>query len=212
MRTGRRTRRHIGLVPSLPARLRPSLLASLVPGLVAVMACADPQLRGLAVDPPRTIADFQFTLPTGAQYSTAPEAGRPTLVFFGYTHCPDVCPLTLADWKRAKGKLGARGDRVRYLFVTVDPERDSRPVAQRYAAQFDAAFMGLSGDSATTTGIMRAFDVSAARESSADSTNYFVSHSGQTFLVDDHGRLVSMYPLGMGWEALVHDLEILLSQ
>lgn len=178
--------------------------------VLAVSACGDPPLRGLAVDPPRPVAAFQFSLPTGATFSTAPEPGRPMLVFFGYTHCPDVCPITLADWKRAKAKLGARGDQVRFLFVTVDPERDTRPVAQRYAGQFDAAFMGLSGDSATTAGIMRAFGVSAARESSADSSNYFVSHSGQTFLVNDQGTLVAMYPLGMGWEALVHDLEILL--
>lgn len=190
-------------------RLRTFAIAA--PTVFGLLACTgDRQLHGVMIDPPRAIESFQFATATGATYSTAPEPGRPMLVFFGYTHCPDVCPLTLADWKRAKTELGDKGTKVRYVFVTVDPERDTRAVAQRYAAQFDAAFIGLSDTSDTLARMMSAFGVTAARESSTDSTRYFVSHSGQSFLLNDRGELVAMYPLGMGWDALVQDLKTLL--
>lgn len=159
------------------------------------------------MDPPRPIPGFSFSLPTGGRYDTTPDGARPTVVFFGYTNCPDVCPTTLADWKRAKRELGADGDRVRYLFVTVDPARDTPAVADRYAKQFDSTFVGLSGDSATTHDIMQAFGVSAARESSTDSTRYLVSHSAQSFLLDASGRLIAMYTFGMGWDVLAADLK-----
>ncbi len=175
---------------------------------VLVSACGgEPSLRGVRVDPPRTIPGFSFTLPNGSRFETTADGARPTVVFFGYTNCPDVCPTTLADWKRAKRELGADGDRVRYLFVTVDPARDTPAVADRYAKQFDSTFVGLSGDSATTQGIMRAFGVSAARESSTDSTRYLVSHSAQSFLLDAGGRLIAMYTFGMGWDVLAADLK-----
>jgi protein SCO1/2 len=167
-------------------------------------------MHGVMRDPPKPVPGFDFTLPSGAPLHTAAEVGRPMLVFFGYTNCPDVCPTTLADWKRVKTQLGARGDRVRYLFVTVDPERDTPAVADAYARKFDPRFVGVSGDVALTARIMAAFDVTAAKEGVIDSTHYFMGHSAQAFLVDDHSRIIAMYPLGIGWEALAADLENIL--
>lgn len=169
-----------------------------------------PQLGGVLVDPPRDVAAFTFTLPSGETVSTAPQARQPVVLFFGYTHCPDICPNTLADWTRVKRQLGAKGDRVRYIFVSVDPERDTPDVAERYAAQFDSAFVGVSGDARTTEGIMAAFGVTAAREIVADSANYLVSHPAQVYLVNPSGQLVAMYPLGMRWDVLASDLDALL--
>lgn len=178
--------------------------------VAALIACSgQPKLGGVAIDPPRDIPAFTFTLPSGERYETAADGVRPTVLFFGYTNCPDVCPTTLVDWKRAKQQLGARGDAVRYLFVTVDPERDTPAVAERYAKQFDSTFVGLSGDANTTAGIMQAFGVSAAREASTDSSRYLVSHSAQTFLLDANGRLIAMYTFGMGWDVLAADLKAL---
>lgn len=183
----------------------------LMAALVSLTACAvDRQLHGVMIDPPREIASFAFTLPSGGALNTAPEPGRPMVLFFGYTHCPDVCPTTLADWKRAAQKLGKDAARVRFVFVTVDPERDTPAVADRYAKQFDARFVGVSGDATTTARMLKEFGVAAAREPAADSTNYFVSHSGSAFLVDAKGRLVAMYPFGIGWEALAADLRAVL--
>ncbi len=195
-----------------PLGRRSSLLLGAL--LAAGGACSgESQLHGVMIDPPRAVAAHEFTLPDGARLSTAAESKRPMLVFFGYTHCPDVCPTTLADWKRAKQKLGKDADRVRFVFVTIDPERDTPTLADRYAKQFDASFVGVSGDSATTRRMLADFGVSAAREASragAADSSYFVSHSAQAFLVDDRGRILAMYPFGIGWEALAADLETIL--
>ncbi|MCE2901814.1 MAG: SCO family protein [Gemmatimonas sp.] len=161
---------------------------------------------GVAVDPPRPMAAFTFARADGSPFATAPEPGRPMVLFFGYTHCPDVCPTTLADWKRAKAQLGDAAARVRWVFVSVDPERDTPAVAQRYATQYDASFVGLSGDPMTTANIMQAFGVAAAKEDAPTASGYLVSHSSQVFLVDDTGALVALYPFGTRWEALAADL------
>lgn len=151
-----------------------------------------------------------FTRLDGSAYALGPAEGRPLVVFFGYTRCPDVCPTTLADWKRAKAKLGDQASRVRWVFVTVDPERDRASVADRYARQYDSSFVGLSGDAATTAKVMEAFGVAAAREEGTAASGYLVSHSSQVFLLDGAGKLVALYPFGTRWEALAADLARLL--
>jgi protein SCO1/2 len=163
--------------------------------------------KGMAVDPPRDMPTFVFTKADGSRFTTAPEPGRPMVLFFGYTHCPDVCPTTLADWKRVRAKLGDEASAVRFVFVTVDPDRDTPAVAERYARMYDAAFEGVSGDAITTSRIIEAFGVAAAREPGTNATGYLVSHSSQVFLVDSHGKLVALYPFGTGWDALAADLE-----
>ena len=183
--------------------------------LALATACAgrDVPWAGIGVDPPREIAPVAFVRGADTVYSTAPERGRPMALFFGYTHCPDVCPATLADWARAHRALGADGDRVRWIFVSVDPARDSA-AAQRYAAQFDDAFVGLAGDSATTATIQAAFGVTSwedhVSEGAQAAGGYLVTHASQTFLVDDRGRLRAMHPVTGTVDALVADLRRLL--
>ena len=203
-----------GVTPTPSARRFIRRSSLLVPGalLVALAACkGETQLHGRMIDPPREVSGYEFTLPDGARFTTAAEKGRPMVLFFGYTHCPDVCPTTMADWKRAKQKLGRDGDRVRFVFVTIDPERDTPALSERYAKQFDSAFVGVSGDSSTMRRMMADFGVTATRETAmATDTSYFMAHPGQAFLVDDRGRLVAVYPFGIGWDALAADLETIL--
>ena len=187
---------------------RAALRAAWGAAVTLLLACnSSTAVRGVAVDPPRAVAAFDFTSADGRTVPLAPPADGPLVVFFGYTHCPDVCPTTLADWKRAKAKLGTDGDRVRFMFVSVDPARDTPAVADRYAKQFDRAFIGVSADDAMLARVMAAYGATAAREGGPDSTNYTMAHSGQSFLVDAAGRLVAMYPLGMGWDVLAADLK-----
>ena len=179
--------------------------------VVAVGGCGfDRGLHGVAVEPPRELPPFAFTRADGSVYRTGAEADRPMVVFFGYTHCPDVCPTTLMDWKRVKQELGKNASRVRFVFVTVDPERDTRDVADKYAKQFDTSFVGLSGDSATTARMQEAFGVASMQESSTSAAGYLMSHSSQVFLVDPRGRLIVLYAFGTGWDALLADLKQLL--
>jgi protein SCO1/2 len=178
--------------------------------LVVLWACGDPEWHGISLDPPRAVPAFRFVNASGDTVSTAAEPGRPSLIFFGYTHCPDVCPVTLADWSRVKQALGRDADRVRWFFVTVDPVRDTPAVAEAYARQFDAAFVGLSGDSATVADMQRAFSVSSYETPGATADDYLVTHAAQSFLLDDTGRLRAMYPLNSGTAALEADLRRLL--
>lgn len=156
--------------------------------------------------PPRSIPPFEFNGSNGRVASTSPVKGTATLLFFGYTNCPDVCGTTLADWVRVKKALGANKQRVRFLFVTVDPARDTPAAMARYIAQFDSTFTGLSGDSATTVAIQQAFGLAALKESAASPMNYLMAHGSHTYLLDDKSRLLVSYAYGAGWDAIAADI------
>jgi len=137
------------------------------------------------------------------------DSGRTALVFFGYTHCPDVCPTTLADWTRVKRLLGPDAARARFVFVTVDPERDTPTVVGRYVAQFDTSFVGLAGSRAAVDSVQRAWGVASFRDGGSDSA-YTVAHPAQVFAVDPEGRLRLTYSLGARPDDVAADLRHLL--
>jgi len=109
------------------------------------------------------------------------------VVFFGFTHCPDVCPTTLADLSQVLKALGPDADRVQVLFVTVDPERDTPEVLGKYVGAFDPRFLGLYGDAAATQRAAREFKVYYEKRKTSD--GYSIDHSGQTYVIDPQGRL-----------------------
>jgi len=109
------------------------------------------------------------------------------VLFFGFTHCPDVCPTTLADVAQVLKQLGADAERVQVLFVTVDPERDTKELLAKYVTAFDPRFLGLSGDAAATQRTAKEFKVYYEKRKTAD--GYSVDHSGQTYVIDPQGRL-----------------------
>jgi len=121
---------------------------------------------------PRTLADF---------------AGKAVVITFGFTHCPDVCPTILADLAQALKALGPDAERVQVLFVSVDPERDSRETLAKYVTAFDPRFLGLSGDAEATLRTAKEFKVFYEKRKSGDS--YTVDHSAQSFVIDPQGRL-----------------------
>ncbi len=188
-----------------------ALIVGLLAGCVAVSGCSpDGALRGVAVLPPRELPALRFTRADGSPFLLASANGQLTVVFFGYTHCPDICPMKLADWQRVKSRLGTDAAKVRFVFVSVDPERDTPDIADRYAKQFDSTFVGLSGDSLITAQALGAFSAAAIKEPSTSAAGYMVSHSSQVFLVDGRGRLVALYAFGSGWDTLLADLQHLL--
>ncbi|HWI97900.1 MAG TPA: SCO family protein [Burkholderiales bacterium] len=144
---------------------------------------------------------FKSTDITGADYGKTLEltdqTGRPrrledwrgkiVVLFFGFTHCPDVCPTTLADLSQVMKQLGPDADRVQVLFVTVDPERDTPDVLGKYVGAFDPRFLALYGDPAATQRAAREFKVFYEKRKTAD--GYSVDHSGQTYVIDAQGRL-----------------------
>ena len=123
---------------------------------------------------PRTLADFR---------------GRLIVLFFGFTHCPDICPTTLVDAAGVMKTLGKDADRVQVLMVTVDPERDTPAVLSKYVPAFDPRFLGLYGDAAATQRAAKEFKIFYEKRPGSAPGAYSVDHSGQSYVLDTQGRL-----------------------
>lgn len=144
---------------------------------------------------PRTLADFR---------------GKAVVLFFGFAHCPDICPTTLADAAAAMKVLGKDAERVQVLMVTVDPERDTPEVLAKYVPAFDARFLGLWGDAAATQRAAKEFKIFYEKRQSGSS--YSVDHSGQSYVLDPQGRLRLFVRHDRIAQDLAADLRALLSE
>jgi protein SCO1 len=120
--------------------------------------------------------------------------GKPFLVFFGFTHCPDVCPTTLFDISEVLRKLGPDADRAAALFVTVDPERDTPEVMKSYLSSFDPHLRGLTGEEAAVDGVIKAYRAYAKKVPNPDGS-YSMDHTALVYLMDKEGRFVAPFNL-----------------
>jgi protein SCO1/2 len=188
--------------------MRPLVLA----GLLLLAACsAAPAFNGVVLDPPDPAPPLRLADSAGTRFDLGAETGKVALVFFGYTHCPDVCPTTLVDWRHVADSLGSQAAKVRFVFVSVDPDRDTPAVAQRYAARFSPAFLGLTGTSAQIDSIKSAWKIASYRDGvPTDTTTYTVSHPSQVFVIDRQGRLRLMHRQGLTPAQITADIKALL--
>jgi len=154
--------------------------------------------------------DFQLTDHNGHPRSLSDFRGKVVAVFFGFTHCPDVCPTTLAELAQTVKRLGARSDEVQILFITVDPARDTQKVLAQYVPAFDPRFLGLYGDPATTAKVAAAYKVFFAPQPPNASGNYTVDHSAAIFVIDRRGRPRLVMGAGRTVSGMVHDIKLLL--
>lgn len=154
--------------------------------------------------------DFQLTDHNGHPRSLSDFRGKVVAVFFGFTHCPDVCPTTLAELAQTVRRLGERGDEIQVLFITVDPARDTQKVLAQYVPAFDPRFLGLYGDPATTAKVAAAYKVFFAPQPPNASGNYTVDHSAAIFVIDRRGRPRLYVGGGRTVDGLVHDIKLLL--
>jgi protein SCO1/2 len=143
---------------------------------------------------PRTLAEFR---------------GKVVTIFFGYTHCPDACPTTLAELAQVMKDLGPDADKLQVLFVTVDPERDTPQVLKQYVPSFNPAFLGLYGNAAETERAAKEFKVFYQKQPGKDGA-YSMDHSAGTFVLDRDGRLRLFAQYGASHTALTHDIRLLL--
>ncbi len=146
---------------------------------------------------PRTLADFR---------------GKVVAVFFGYTHCPDVCPTTLSEFAEAMRQLGPAADRVQVLFVTVDPERDTPELLSHYVPAFDPRFLGLYGDVETIARTAKAYRVFYQKVPGQTPGSYTVDHSAGSFVYDPQGRLRLFVRHAAGPGPVAHDIRKLLDE
>ncbi len=155
-------------------------------------------------------ADFHLTDATGKPASLADFRGKVVVLFFGYTHCPQICPTTLADLAQVMRLLEKDADKVQVLFVTLDPERDTRALLAQYPPAFYPTFKGLSGDSAATAQAAQAFGVIYQKQPNK-SGGYDLDHSAGTYLIAPGGKPVLLAPYGQSAKLLVQDIRLLLA-
>jgi protein SCO1/2 len=178
--------------------MRTGLLTALLTGALAVASCdGGTPPRGIVIDDPLPAAPLKLAQHNGPVFELAAERGKVVAIYFGYTHCPDVCPTTLSDWARARQALGRRAERTRWVFVSLDPERDTPEKAANYAKQFDSTFVGLSGSEATIDSLKHAWGIAAWKEGDVTGNAYAVAHPAQTFVVDPDGRLAMFLEPGV---------------
>jgi protein SCO1 len=154
--------------------------------------------------------DFQLVDHNGQPRRLADFRGKVLVVFFGFTHCPDVCPTTLAELARARKQLGADAARVQVVMVTVDPERDSPDVLKQYVTALDPSFLGLTGSPQAIADTAREFKVFYQKSPGATADSYSVDHSSGTFVFDAAGRPRLLVGYGQGAEVFAHDIGELL--
>lgn len=190
--------------------LRNLLVCALV---VLLGACGEPKLpspfHASEVGAKFAQADFHLTDHNGRPRMLADFRGKVVVLFFGYTHCPDVCPTTLADLAQVMRLLGKDADKVQVLFVTVDPERDKPEMLAQYVPAFHPSFLALYGDAQATAQAAKAFDVTYQKQPT--SSGYNMDHSAGTFLIDPAGKVRLLAPYAQRAEWLADDVRLLLA-
>lgn len=189
--------------------MRNTALAVAFMATASIAACGEP-VRGIVIEDPEPAAPLVLTDVDGARVDLAAMRDTLVLLYFGYTHCPDVCPTTLSDWASARRALGARAGRVKFVFVSVDPGRDTPRVAHGYAKQFDSTFVGLTGTDAEIAALATAWRFAAYPEGDPRTRTYTMAHPAHTYLVDRRGRLRVLIEPGVRGEELASTIRRML--
>lgn len=206
---------------SLPRR-RPLIMLLAGVGVVALAGC---ERLGIGKGTGTGTASFKGIDITGAEYartlnlpdqngqarSLADFKGKVVVVFFGYTQCPDVCPTTMAELAQVKKSLGADGERVQGVFVSVDPERDTPEVLKAYMASFDPGFVALRGSPEQTAAAAKEFKVFYAKVPGKAEGSYTMDHTAGSYIFDPSGKVRLFVRYGAGAEPLAADLKALLT-
>jgi len=194
--------------------MKPALRLLLLVLLLMLGACQQgrPGFRATDITGADFGRDFALTDHTGKSRSLSDFRGRVVVMFFGFTHCPDVCPTTLAELAAVVKKLGTDGDRVQVLLVTVDPERDTPQVLSQYVTAFNPRFLALRGTAEETARVAKEFKIIYQKIAGVRPDSYTMDHSAGTYIFDTQGRLRLYVSYGQGPEIFAHDIALLLKQ
>jgi protein SCO1/2 len=174
------------------------VLGAFTAGLVlcfgAIALITGPRQSTTAFQAPVIGGPFRLVDQDGKAVTDQDLKGKPFLVFFGFTHCPDVCPTTLFDVSEVMRSLGPDADRTAALFITVDPERDTAPTLKEYLGSFDPHVHGLTGDAAALAAVAKGYRV-YYKKVPLDGADYTMDHTAIVYLMDKDGRFVSPFSL-----------------
>lgn len=136
-------------------------------------------------------APFELTRTDGTRFSSAALAGKPYAIFFGFTHCPDICPTTLLEMTSHLKTLGDRRNALNVVFVSIDPERDTPEHLKLYLSAFDPAIIGLTGTPTEIAAVAKSYRAIYEKVPSKDGKDYTMNHTASVYLMDRGGRLAS---------------------
>ncbi len=177
-------------------------------------ACGEPEMpspyHAKDVSWQHAHADFQLADFNGKPRSLLDFRGKVVVLFFGYTHCPEICPTTLADLAQVMHLLGKDVERVQVLFVTLDPERDSPELLEKFVPSFDPSFLGLYGDEQATKQAANAFGVNYVKQDDKHG-GYTLDHTAGMYLLGTRGKPLLLAPYGQSAEQLAQDIRLLLA-
>ncbi len=180
-------------------------------GLLGACSPSKPQFHGVDITGADYANKFQLTDFDGKARTLQDFKGKVVVMFFGYTQCPDVCPTTMTTMAEVKRQLGADGDKLQVLFVSVDPERDTPEVLKEYMGSFDPAFLALYADSPEKLAALAMdFKIYFKKAEGKTPTSYTVDHSAQSYIYDPQGRLRLFARYGMPAEQVADDIKLLL--
>ena len=182
-----------------------ALLVAGLSALAAVVWVTMPRGGAVATASSAVGGAFSLTDQTGKAVTEKDFVGRPTLVFFGFTHCPDICPTKLFEMTQMLDKLGSDADKVNVAFITVDPARDTQALLATYLGSFHPRIRGLTGSEADVAKAMRAYRA-FARKVPQDGGNYTMDHTVFVYLMDRNGQFVSTFDVQRDPEAAARDL------
>lgn len=171
---------------------------------------AAPALKAGVFEPPQAAPELALQGSDGRELKLARFKGKVVALVFGFTHCPEVCPTTLATLAQARKALGAEAADVQVVFVTVDPQRDGAQRLREYLGAFDPGFVGGTGAPEAMAAVRKRYGVTAEKVPLPNG-NYAMNHSTAVYLIDREGRLRAMMPYGHGPQDFVHDLRLLLA-
>lgn len=186
-------------------------IAALASVVVLLAGCKDatPQFKGSDITGTHLGKDLALTGTDGKTYTLETLKGKVSLVLFGFTQCPDVCPSSLAELTQAMKLLGKEARRVQVVLITVDPERDTQEVLRAYVAGFDPDFLGLTGTPEQIKKTAASFKMYYAKTAGAQG-NYSMDHSASFYLMDAQGESRVLLNNSIGAAAIAHDIQRLL--
>ena len=182
-------------------------------GVLGLVACSPdkPQFKSIDITGADYARDFKLADHNGQVRSIADFQGKAVVVFFGFTQCPDVCPGAMAELAQVKRELGADGERLQGLFITLDPERDTPEVLKAYMANFDPTFLALRPTLEQLPQVSKDFKIYYKKNEGKTAGSYTLDHSAGSYVFDPKGRVRLYTRQGTGAVALVSDLKLLLA-
>ena len=183
------------------------IVTVIILGVLALSWLRPPELHGTLLQSPDLPADFALINAQGEEVHLRDLQGKWTLLYFGYTFCPDVCPTTLAYLRAMNVALGDKADKAQVVFVTLDPERDTPERMGAYTSAFDPSFMGLTGSTEAVDAAATAFGIFYQKHEAEGASGYLIDHTSTISLIDPQGYVRMVIPYGVPGEDIAADLK-----